>query len=169
MRKILILSAFIWIFGAVKSYAQEESFIAMSIYNFTRYVDWPSNNATNDFIIDIIGHKSVYEKLKDVASGKKVGSQNITVRFLETPNNITQSHILFIGFWQSKDLPKILEKVGNASTLMIGEKDGMIDAGVAINFIIRNNTIKFEIKKANILKYGLTINETLLGLAYKTY
>lgn len=166
--KVAILGALLWFTAATKSHAQEENFIAISIYNFTRYIDWPSSE-TGDFMIDIIGHKSVYEKLKEIVAGRKVGNRLIVVRYLESIVNVTQSQILFIGFWQSKDMAKAIEKVGTSHTLIISEKDGLIDGGSGINFVIRNSAIKFEIKKGNIQKYGLTVGESLVNLAYKAY
>jgi hypothetical protein len=168
MRKFLIIILILLGIGK-EGFAQEENFIALSIYNFTRYVDWPSSGGSGDFVIDIIGHKSVYEKLKELVAGRRVGTRNIVVRYLESINNMTQSQILFLGFWQSKEIPKVVDKIGMAHTLIITEKDGLIDAGSAINFVIRNSVIKFEIKKANIQKYGLNVGDALLALAYKSY
>lgn len=153
----------------VNTYAQEEKFISISIYNFTRYIDWPSNKTEGSFIIDVIGHKSVYDKLKEITAGRKAGTREIVVRYLESTNAITSSDILFVGFWQSKEMPTILGKIGNNSTLIITEKDGLIDAGAGINFVIRNDAIKFEIKPANIQKYGLKVSDELSKLAFKTY
>lgn len=153
----------------VHCYTQEEKIISAAVYNFTRYIEWPSGDVNGDFIIDVIGHKSVYEKLKEITAGRTVGKQNIVVRFLESVNNITQSHILFVGFWQSKDMAKAIEKTGNSHTLIITEKDGLIEAGSGINFVIRNNVIKFEIKRVNIQKYGLTLSKELEQMAYKAY
>jgi hypothetical protein len=169
MKKSFILSIFFLLTFVIKSYTQEETFIAISMYNFTRYVDWPHDDASSDFIIDIIGHKSVYEKLKDMAKDRTVGSRRMVIRYLDGVNSITKSDMLFLGFWQSKDMAKALVKVGNAHTLVISEKDGMIEAGAAINFVIRNNVIKFEVKRNNILKYGLKVTEELSSLAYKSY
>lgn len=168
MRKALFLSVLLLLIGA-KGFAQEENFIAVSIYNFTRYVDWPAGEASGDFVIDVIGHKSVYDKLKELVTGRKVGNRNITVHYLESVNNITQCQILFLGFWQSKDIQKAVDKIAGAHTLLITEKDGLIESGSAINFVIRNSAIKFEIKKSNIQKYGLTVGDALLTLAYKSY
>jgi len=103
------------------------------------------------------------------ATGRKVGNKDIVVHFLESINGITQSHILFVGFWQSKDIQKVIDKIGSNHTLIISEKDGMIESGSAINFVIRNSAIKFEIKKANIQKYGLNVGDALAALAYKAY
>jgi hypothetical protein len=149
--------------------AQEENVIAIAVYNFTRYVDWPADQANKDFYIDVIGHKSVYDKLKEITAGRKVGNRNIVVRYIETSDKIIESQILFVGFWQSKDMPKILDKVKTANTLLITEKDGQIESGSGINFVIRNNAIKFEVKKSNILKYGLILSETLEQMAFKAY
>jgi len=148
---------------------QEENIIAIAIYNFSRYVDWPADQSSQDFRIDIVGHKSVFEKMKEISTGRKVGNRNIAVRYLESIEKITDSEILFVGFWQSKELPKIADKIKSKHTLLITEKEGLIDDGSAINFVIRNNAIKFEIKKSNILKYGLILSETLEKMAVKTY
>jgi len=162
---------FIAIFLGLNFYskAQEEKTISAAIYNFTHFIEWPSEDASGDFIIDVIGHKSVYEKLKEITTGRTVGKQNIVVRFLESVDGISKSHILFIGFWQSKDIAKVVEKVGKAHTLIISEKDGLIDSGSGINFVIRNTQIKFEIKRANIQKYGLTLSKELEQMAFKIY
>jgi len=153
----------------LNTYSQEEKFISISIYNFTRYCDWPTNKTEGSFIIDVIGHKSVYDKLKEITAGRKAGTRDITVRYLETISAITYSDILFVGFWQSKDMSKIIEKIGTNNTLIIGEKDGLIDSGAGINFVIRNDVIKFEIKTANIQKYGIKVSDELIKLAYKAY
>jgi hypothetical protein len=169
MVKSFFLTIFILLTLVCKSFGQEESFIAISMYNFTRYVDWPANETSTEFVIDIIGHKSVYDKLKDMTADRKVGNRRIVIRYLDGVNNITKSDMLFVGFWQSKDMAKALAKVGNAHTLIIAEKDGLIEAGAGINFVIRNNAIKFELKRNNILKYGLKVTEELSSLAYKSY
>ena len=168
MRKFWMIIIGLWL-GMNFVNAQEENIIALSIYNFTRYIDWPKEEAGNDFFIDVIGHKSVYEKLKELTSGRKVGNRTITVRYIETSTSIVPCQILFVGFWQSKDMSRVIEKVGNSHTLIISEKDGLIDTGAGINFVIRNNSIKFEIKKTNIVKHGLAVSDGLEQMAYKSY
>jgi hypothetical protein len=124
---------------------------------------------SNEFYIDVIGHKSVYDKLLEITQGRKVGNQVIKVRYLANASGIVPCQILFVGFWQSKDVPMISEKLGTAHTLIITEKDGLIDLGSCINFVIRNTIIKFEIKKTNIQKHGLIVSTALEQIAYKTY
>jgi hypothetical protein len=168
MKKTVLLFV-ISLWGFLNLHGQEENVISLYIYNFTRYIDWPGGGYGESFTIDVIGHKSVYEKLKEYTANRKAGNKSIVVRYLETASAITQSDILFVGFYQSKEIAKVLEKVGSSKTLIIGEKDGMIDNGAGINFIIRNEAIKFEIKPSNIQKNGLKVADDLLKLAVKIY
>ncbi len=149
--------------------AQEERYISLFLYNFTKHFNWPEEYKSGDFIIDVIGHESVFIKLKELTATKKVGNQSIVVRNYSDITMIGKCHILFVGHWQSRFLPQILERVGNRSTLIVTEKEGLINEGSAINFIIREGTIKFEFKKSNALKYGLKFDPRIVEMAEAVY
>ena len=166
----IILIVFLVIFNFSHGFAQEEKYIGLFIYNFTKYFDWPEESKTGDFIIDIIGHKTVYEKLKELTESKKVGSQNIVVRnFSDAKNLDGNCQILFVGYWNSRFLPEVLEKSKGKHMLIVTEKEGLIKEGSAINFVIRDNTIKFEFCKSNTTKYGIKIDPRITQLAVTVY
>jgi len=152
---------------ASQAKAQEEKYIGLFIYNFTKYFDWPDNMKTDDFVIDIIGHKSVYEELTRLTQGKKVGTQNIVIKHFDSPQNLDKSNIIFVGHWQSRSIQNILTQVGNNSTLIISEMDGMLDKGSAINFVIRDGTIKFEMNAGAVKEKHLKTDPRLRQLAYR--
>ena len=52
------------------------------------------------------------------------------------------------------------------STLIITEKQGLVDKGAGINFIIKNNHQKFELNKKNVEKYKLKVSSNLEALAF---
>jgi hypothetical protein len=148
-------------------FTQEEKYIGLFLYNFTKYFDWPDNTKTGDFVVEILGHKSVFEELTRITSGKKIGSQNIVIKNLNTVDEIGKSNILFVGHWQSRVIVDILNKTGTNNTLVVSETDGMLDKGVSINFVIREGTIKFEINLINIKKRQLKVDPRIRELAYK--
>jgi hypothetical protein len=149
--------------------AQEEKYISLFLYNFTKHFDWPDEYKSGDFIIDIIGHESVFIKLKELTETKKVGAQSIIIRNYSDISMIGKCHILFVGHWQSRFLPQILEKIGNRSTLIVTEKEGLINEGSAINFIIKEGNIKFEFNKSNALKYGIKFDPRVVEMAETVY
>jgi len=134
------------------------------MFNFTRYVEWPEEKRTGNFVIEVLGHASVYEKLKEMVSGKKVGNQPIEVRNYMSAKEVGQPHVMFVGHWKSREMPQVIDKLGEESTLIIGEKEGMIDLGAAINFVVRDGKIKFEFKETNARERGLSVSSRLLQM-----
>jgi len=162
--KILLL--FLFSLAVLKVDAQEEKYITLYVYNFTKYIEWPDEYKEGDFIIDVLGHKSVYTGLKKMLEQKQRGAQNFVVN---NPTEVSQinedCHILFVGHWQSNKLKDALEKVGDKGTLVVTEKGGLLEKGAAINLVVKNQKIAFEVKKSNISKYNLTYSTDLTSLA----
>lgn len=170
MRKLFdykIILLFIFSLAVFKVDAQEEKYITLYVYNFTKYIDWPDEYKEGDFIIDVLGHKSVYTGLKQMLKEKnRGGAQNFVVN---NPTEVSQinedCHILFVGHWQSKKLQAALKKVGDKGTLIVTEKGGLLEQGSAINLIVKNQEIAFEVKKSNLSKYNLSYSNDLTSLA----
>lgn len=149
---------------SLRLFAQEENYISLYLFNFTRYVEWPAEKRTGNFIIEVLGHASVYEKLKEMVSGKKVGTQPIEVRNYMSPEEVGTPHMMFVGHWKSREMAKVLAKLGQESTLIITEKEGMINKGAAINFVIRDGKIKYEFKENNATERGLSVSSKLVQM-----
>ncbi len=162
--KIILL--FLFSLAVLKVDAQEEKYITLYLYNFTKYIEWPNEYKEGDFIIDVLGHKSVYDGLKKMLEQKQRGAQNFVVN---NPTEVSQinedCHILFVGHWQSKKLQAALKKVGKKGTLIVTEKGGLLEQGSAINLIVKNQEIAFELKKSNLSEYNLTYSTDLTSLA----
>lgn len=150
------------------SKCQEAGPIGLFVYNFTRLLDWPESAKTGDFVIQVLGHKSVYDELTRLTQEKKVGFQTIMVQSISSPDQInTHAQIIFVGHWQSKYLKDILNKVGTNPCLIVTEMEGLLDQGSAVNFIIRDNKMVFEVKTSNIDKHQIKTDRRLRELAYR--
>lgn len=155
------------IFGSSGVHGQEEKFIGLFVYNFTKYFDWPDNMKTGNFTIEVLGHKSVFDELSRLTAGKSVGNQPIIIKNINSIDQVTKSHILFVGHWQSRLVVDVLAKLNGSSTLIISEAEGMLVQGSAINFVIRDTNIKFEIDITNAKDKGLKVDPRIRELAYK--
>ena len=142
---------------------------AMFIYNFSRLIEWPANYKSGPFVIGVLGSSQTLTELKTYTANKTVGSQPITVKKFNSPAEIGACHILFIPFSKTKTLPQVIQTLGSKSTLIISEKNGAIEKGSAINFVIIGDKLKFEIKPINATSKKINMSSKLNEMAYKTY
>jgi len=145
---------------------------ALFIYNFATLVDWPSNYRKGDFIISVYSsEKGVYNQLSKKYSGKAIGNQEIKVLSVSSMSAInTKSHILFVSEEKSSNIGTLNSKFKGKSTLLITDKDGYLNKGSIINFVIdrtKNNRQSYEINKSNAKKHKLVIASKLSSLAAK--
>lgn len=167
-KRLLIFSLTLILFsvGSNKAFAQEARFKATFTLNFIRYIGWPDATKQGDFVIGVLKTKEVADHMKTQSSGKKFGFQDVVIKEFKNPSEITACQVLFVSSYANfaRNSPEILEKVGS-NTLIVTETEGATNKGAAINFVIRDSKLKFEIKKANAAKAGLQISSKLEGMA----
>jgi hypothetical protein len=134
------------------------------IYNFTKYIEWPSTYKQGDFLIGVLGSTSLLPDLENLAKTKTIGSQKCVVKSFATVKDIQKCHILFIPTEKSDELENVLKKIKGMSTLVVTEKEGLARKGSVINFVNVENKQKFELNKTNASKKGLIVSSNLMSL-----
>lgn len=135
------------------------------IYSFAKYVQWPSEYDQGDFEISVLGDSPMLSELKKLSEIKKVGNRTIKVNKLGSPADIKKCNILFVPADKSGQLNEVLAKIGSNSILVITEQAGMASKGSAINFVIRDGKIAFELNQGAMAKQGLKASTELTRLA----
>jgi hypothetical protein len=152
----------------VKAQTTDYKFQSMFIFNFTKYVDWPSNYKSGDFVIGVVGNKSVVNDLELMTKEKKVGNQKIVVARYSSLSDFSKCNVLFFTEGSLLSFASVLDKLKETPTLIITEKEGLLEKGSFINFISIGGKMKFELNTAGAEKAGLKIDRTLVGLAVKS-
>lgn len=150
-----------------ETYAQHEidyKVQANIIYRFTKYIDWPINEKSGDFIIGIVGESPLYDDLKSLSTNKTVGSQKIAVVKMSPSANSYNCQMLFISEDESSSLKRIASLTAGYPILIISESDGLARKGSCINFITVDERLKLEINKSNVEQRSLGIASELLEL-----
>ena len=136
------------------------------IYNFTRYIEWPADYKTGDFVINMYGNNSaMLTELNNMAQSKTVGTQKIKVNNTMTLDGIGKCHILYVTPDVTTPIADILAKLKGKSTLLITEKSGWAKLGAAINFVVVDERQKFELNENNATKQNLKVSSSLVALA----
>lgn len=157
--------------GSLSLFSQELDYRAQSLYlyKFSKYIYWPEEKTTGDFIIGVYGNSPIVEELNLMASLKKAGNeQSIVVKEILPDDDLTDYHIVYIASSKSRQIEAIVEKVGENPVLVVAEREGMANKGAAISFLISDYEIlKFEVNLAILELHKLTISGELLKLGYK--
>lgn len=138
---------------------------AVFIYNFTKYIEWPEADITGSFKIGVIGSSGIIAPLRNIAKEKRVGKLGIKIIHISDPGELKDCHILFIAPSERNRLPEILSDVSGKSILTIGDATDFAANGTAINFIVVEGKIKFEINFDAVTRAGLKASSHLLKLA----
>ena len=144
--------------------AQNEKFKALFMYNFTKYIEWPGDKQSGDFVIGILGNSPMKKELEVIKKKKKVGSQPIKVKVFNSINDIGSGHILFIPSGKSSSLDEVKARVGGKGVLIITDRPGFGRKGSGINYVLKGGHQDFEINKSTMAEQRLKVNSALYSL-----
>lgn len=137
----------------------------MFMYNFTKYIQWPSDAQSGDFIVGVLGESAIIPSLEKMSSQKKVNGRSIVVKKFSSINDVQACHMLFIPEGNSGVFEEVMRKTNGSYTLLITEKSGLGKAGSAINFVVKSGKLKFELNKAATTQANLKVSGDLAKLA----
>ncbi len=154
--------------GAQSEPPSEYQVKAAFLYNFAKFVEWPADAFADPHapvVLGIVGEDPFDGLLEQIVAGKTVNGRNLLVRKLKPTDDLRNFHILFIGSTERKRLPQILVSLRESSVLTVGEGDRLNESGLTIQFIIRENKVRFAINLATAARARLKISSKLLALA----
>lgn len=152
-------------FVTTTGFSQNYKLKAVVLYSFTRYVMWPENASTGDFVIKVLGESSFESELRVMAQSKKVGNRTIKVTRIEDSSDISECHILVVPSSQSAKLDELLTHLKGLPVLVVTEEPGLGTRGSDINFVDRDGRLAFELNQSTINNRKLKVSTELTRLA----
>jgi hypothetical protein len=143
-----------------------ERFIAYSLYNFSKFIDWPSSSSATKFQIAVVGDKLVYDELMKLANNKKVGNATYKIIYCKNIDEIAgYNQIVYLANMYSGKVRELAAQSGSG-VLYVTERQGMSKWGSTISFMVNDKGMMgFEIAKENAAKSKLSIRSQLERLA----
>lgn len=151
--------------GGKKKITAEEEYNskALYMYNFCKYVQWPSSFQYDNFIICIAGDSPLTEKLTAFTRGKMVNNKKIVVKKYD-PKDKSLFHILFVADNQSGNFYAFRSALQSNPTLLVAENPSLASSA-HISFTILNDKVKYHVNKPGAEKSGLKISQDLIKFA----
>jgi hypothetical protein len=164
---LFIIALFVSAFD-IQTEVEEYEAKAAFIYNFTKFIEWEDNsmNGTPSFNIGVLGDSPIIKPLKELSASKKINNKRIMIVKYSNVNELKGCHILFVPETTSDNVIKELSQSSALkNTLLITENSGELENGSAINFLVVNNKIRFEINMNTLNKNKIKASSQLLKLA----
>jgi hypothetical protein len=138
------------------------------LLSFARFVEWPAESqiGMNDEVrVCVLGSGQVTAILSKVLQGQNVGRQDVMVRRVEDLAGAAWCRIFFVTKSSEMEPEFVLNSLGAASILTVGETKGFAANGGMVNFIGKKGKVRFEINQGAAHRAGLKISSKLLRLA----
>jgi len=139
---------------------------AVFMERFTRFIDWPANQSTDDtFIIMVIDDKNFYNTLSNIHKQLKIKNRNVQIKHITNYQSIDTCQMLFIGSNMKDDLENILKISQEKNILTVSDTKGFAQKGTHINFYLKENQVRFEMNEESLKQADFTVSYLLLNVA----
>ena len=141
---------------------------AAFLFKFLGFVDWPPaafDRTDAPFVIGVLGAATLGHELEQIASGRQVNGHPVRVRLLGRGDPATGLQVLFVGRGEAPRLNTVEAATDSLAVLVVSESDGALALGSAINFVVVDDKVRFDVALHSINRAGLKISARLLAVA----
>jgi hypothetical protein len=144
------------------------------IYNFAKFVEWPSAafaQPDSPIVIGVLGTDPFGNVLDRLVQDKKIGQRGFVVRRykwgkdLKDLKDLRDCKILFVSASEKAHADEIIQLVKWLPILTVGETPGFAERGGVIRFTVEDNRVRFEVNVDAAHQADLNISSRLLTLA----
>jgi hypothetical protein len=165
-----------------QSRPQEYEVKAVYLYNFGRFVQWPaaspvgapaatnqaatpSTAADDPFTICVLGRDPFGPVLDATLAGEVIDGRKLVAKRITSAHDATHCRIVFVGSSEAARSKEILNFLEKSGALTVSDMPDFINNGGMIQFVLKDNKVRFEVNLIATEKAGLTISSQLLKVA----
>lgn len=147
---------------------RENQVKAVFLFNFTQFIEWPSNAFTSHespFIIGVLGNDPFGNYLEETVKGEKMMNHPLTVQHYKDLRELQRCHLLFIAYSDPQKIREALDALRGRKTLTVSDSDNFAEEGGMIRFFTQDNKIKLQINLTTAKAADLNISSKLLRVS----
>jgi len=163
---VLLSCAFSWAQTSKPSDSQVE---AAYLYNFGKFVTWPSNRAATSyaFYICVLGKDPFGPILDETVNGEQIDGKKVGILRISRLQEVRSCSILFVSSSEEKRLPTIIVEAERVHVLTVSDMPHFAERGGTIGLVNHNDRIRFEVNRAAAEKCHLGLSSELLKVALR--
>jgi hypothetical protein len=140
---------------------------AAFLFNFTHFVEWPSEvfaDTNAPIVIGILGDDPFGPVLDKIVEGETIRNRRLVIKRSQQIEDLKSCQVLFISKSEKGHIDQILSSLGDASIFTVGESEGFARHGGITNLFLQGNKVRFEINAQAAKRRGIKISAQLLAL-----
>jgi hypothetical protein len=171
--RLAALLGLLAIAGAGPVHAQDNGALerrvkAAFLYKFTGYVDWADNafaSPTAPLVIGVMGDEALAAETVQIVAGRSIDGRPLAVRRVTLADLAAGVHMLFVARSETGRLAQILKALPPGPVLVVTESEETFPQGSAINFVLVDGRVRFDVAMDAAERRGARLSSRLLGVA----
>lgn len=148
--------------------APEYQVKAQILVNMPSYTIWPEGTfekTNSPVVIGILGKDPFGPFLAKAVEAGARRDRPLKLKPIGNDAEIKECHILFVASSERRRLKDLKQRWKGAPVLTVGEADDFLDNGGVIKFVLKENSVRFEISVESAKAAGLGLDANLLRVA----
>ncbi|HWJ95444.1 MAG TPA: YfiR family protein [Telluria sp.] len=145
----------------------EQQLKAAYLYKFAGFVEWPEGAVAPGatLVIGVAGDDALARQLVLLVAGRRAGGHLVEVRTVRPGAPLDGLHVLFVGTLPGDELAAVLAAARALPVLTVADADGAAAPGSMVNFVLRDERLRFAVALAQVAPSRLRISARMLAAA----
>lgn len=142
---------------------------AAYLYQFGRYVEWPSDQqrANDPFLICVLGADPFGRALDEIIADKVISGRQVAAKRILGPTESQGCQILFVSPSEDGRLPATLKALEGTGAVTVGRGAQFTRRGGMIAFTFEDRKVRFVVNLAAAEAAGVKLSSQLLRVALR--
>ena len=141
----------------------EDELKAAVVLSFLRYSDWPRPlPAGAPLTVGVVGRQSFADTLRGALDGKSVNEHRIRIVVLKPGGDAAGCQVIYFATDKGEEFRSMLEGANLRQVLAIGESRDFLEWGGAVNLMVVDGRMSFEVDLEALERSGVNISSRLL-------
>lgn len=160
IHKMILMISFLFISSMVCG--QMANYKSLYLYNFIKRIEWPVNQADQNFIMVIMGDDATANAVQQIAETKKVGDKNILVINVKEAAEVDSADMIYVDYSKRKHIEELAIWIGEQPILLVSDyKNAEL---TDINLVETSDGLEFIIRPEKIREKNLKLSDMLILL-----
>jgi hypothetical protein len=141
---------------------------AVFLLRIAQFTEWPQAAARPPeapFVIGVLGEDPFGSQLDLAVAGEKIAGREVAVQRFDRLERLGPSDILFVSGSERRNVDRVLKRIAGEPTLTVGDFQGFVGQGGAVELYLENERVRFRIDRAAAQAAGLSMRSQLLRAA----